>query len=401
MKILIISQYYYPENFIINDVADSLKKRGNHIEVLTALPNYPRGRFFKGFNFFSKGTEIIKGVKINRSRIFPRLKGGKVSLSINYLSFVFFGLFKLLFLKGKFDKIFVFAPSPITVGIIGVLAAKKFKAKSYLWVQDLWPASVIEGGNIKNRFIINIIDFITKKIYKHSDYILVQSENFIQYIVDQGVDKRKITYLPNYAEEFYHRVKEDKTISNIFRGSFSITFAGNIGKSQNLEILVDAAHILKRKREQVKFVIIGTGRNKSKLLQKVKEFNIEDYFLFLGRKEAVTMPKYFKSSDVMLITLKKSKIFSYTIPSKLQAYMACEKPILGSIDGITQRIINESKSGFVSNAEEVNQLVENIIKLKYLDKYELEQLGKNSHIYYNNNFSKELVINKLIKIMSL
>ena len=156
-----------------------------------------------------------------------------------------------------------------------------------------------------------------------------------------------------------------------------------------------------RKREKVKFVILGTGRNKSKLLQKVKAFNVEDYFLFLGRQEAISMPKYFKSSDVMLITLKKSKIFSYTIPSKLQAYMACEKPILGSIDGITQRIINESKSGFVSNAEEVNQLVENIIKLKYLDKDKLKQLGKNSHIYYNNNFSKELFINKLIKIMSL
>ena len=401
MKILIISQYYYPENFIINDVAHSLKKRGNHIEVLTALPNYPGGRFFNGYNFFSKGTETIKGIKINRSRIFPRLNAGKVSLSINYLSFVFFGIFKLLFLRGKFDKIFVFAPSPITVGIIGILAAKKFKAKSYLWVQDLWPESVIEAGNIKNRFVLDIIDFITKKIYKHSDYILVQSENFIKYIIDQGVDKRKITYIPNYAEEFYHRVEEDKTISKIFRDIFSITFAGNIGESQNLEILVESANILKLKGEQVKFVILGTGRKKNELLQKVREFNVEDYFLFLGRKEALTMPKYFKSSDVMLITLKKSKIFSYTIPSKLQAYMACEKPILGSIDGITQKIITESKSGFASKAGDVNQLVDNIIKLKYLDKYELEKLGKNSHVYYKNNFSKEIVVDKLITMMSL
>jgi glycosyltransferase involved in cell wall biosynthesis len=317
------------------------------------------------------------------------------------LSFVFFGIFKLLFLRGKFDKIFVFAPSPITVGIIGILAAKKFKAKSYLWVQDLWPESVIEAGNIKNRFVLDIIDFITKKIYKHSDYILVQSENFIKYIIDQGVDKRKITYIPNYAEEFYHRVEEDKTISKIFRDIFSITFAGNIGESQNLEILVESANILKLKGEQVKFVILGTGRKKNELLQKVREFNVEDYFLFLGRKEALTMPKYFKSSDVMLITLKKSKIFSYTIPSKLQAYMACEKPILGSIDGITQKIITESKSGFASKAGDVNQLVDNIIKLKYLDKYELEKLGKNSHVYYKNNFSKEIVVDKLITMMSL
>ena len=386
MKILIISQYYYPENFIINNVADSLKNKGNYIEVLTGLPNYPGGRFYNGYNFFSKGNEIIKGIKTNRSRIFPRLNAGKVSLSINYLSFVFFGIFKLSFLRGNFDKIFVFAPSPITVGIIGIFAAKKFNAKSYLWVQDLWPASVNVGGNIKNRFMLNFLGFMTKKIYKYSDHILVQSEYFIQYIVDQGVDKRKITYVPNYAEEFYCKVEEDKNISKIFRDTFSITFAGNIGESQNLEILVEAAKSLKLKGEQVKFVILGTGRKKSELLQKVKNFDIEDYFLFLGRKEAFTMPKYFASSDVMLITLKKSNIFGYTIPSKLQAYMACEKPILGSIDGITKNIINQSKSGFASNAEDINELVKNLLKLKYLDKSELEKLGRNSYLYYKTNF---------------
>ena len=400
MKILIVSQYYYPENFIINDVVDSLKNRGNHLEVLTALPNYPDGRFFKGYNFFYGADETVKGIKINRSRIFPRLNAGKVSLSINYLSFVFFGIFKLLFLKGKFDKIFVFAPSPITVGILGIIAARKFNAKCYLWVQDLWPESVNAAGNIKNKFLLSCIAFITKKIYLNSDHILVQSEDFINYIINQGVDKKKISYLPNYAEDFYGRVEEDKNISKIFKDIFSITFAGNIGESQNLHILIESSKILKSKGENVKFVILGTGRKKRELLHMVKEFNLEDYFIFLGRKEAVTMPKYFKSSNVMLITLKKSKIFSYTIPSKLQAYMACEKPILGSIDGITQKIIIESKSGFASNAGDVNKLVENIIKLKNLDKSDLKELGKNSLLYYRNNFSKEIVVNKLIKILS-
>ena len=396
MKILIISQYYYPENFIINDFVKSLKIKGNYVEVLTGIPNYPDGRFYKGYNLLNKNKEVIDNTIIHRSRLFPRLNANKFSISLNYLSFVIFGILKLLFIRGDFDKIFVFAPSPITVGIVGAFAAKKFKAKAFIWVQDLWPESVKVAGNVNNKFILETFNKLTKKIYKYYNLIFVQSEGFVSYIVNQNIDSRKIKYLPNFANDFY-LTKKNKIIKY---HKFSVTFAGNIGKSQNLEILVEAAKILKKRSEEIIFIIIGSGRNLNSLVKKIKQNDVMEYFNFLGRKEPELMPSYFSSSDVMLISLKKSSIFSLTIPSKLQSYMAYGVPILGSIDGISNKIINESNSGLASSAEDVKGLVSNIIKMKKLKNSELNKMAVNSKRYYEKHFSKEVVINRAIEFMN-
>lgn len=398
MKILIVTQYYNPENFIINDIAQNLKDKGHDIEILTAIPNYPNGTFFPGYNLFNKNKEIINDILIHRSRIIPRFSGNKLFLSLNYISFVFFGILKLIFIKGKFDKIFVFAPSPITVGIVGIFASKKFNAQSFLWVQDLWPESVAVGGNINNKYILNLLDFITKIIYRYTDYILVQSEGFIDYILNQGVKKDKIKYVPNYAVDVYSAKNYNNNNSDLFN-NFTITFAGNIGKSQNLEILIKAAIQLKLKSEQLKFLIIGSGRNKDHLLKKVKENKVSSYFIFLGRKRPELIPSYFNMSSALFISLKKSTIFSLTIPSKLQSYMAFGKPIIGSIDGITNDIISNSNSGLVSGSHDVEGLVNNIIKMKGLSANELDKLGKNASKYYLNNFSKKVVMDKLLNIL--
>ena len=400
MKILVVTQYYYPESFIINDLVKSMVKKDIYVEVLTAIPNYPDGTFFKGYNFFNKKKEYINNITIHRARIFPRLKGNKLQLSLNYLSFVFFATLRLISIKGNFDKVLIYAPSPITVGLVGIFAAKKFKAKSYIWVQDLWPESVKDAGNIENTIILKLLNVLTKSIYSYIDLIFIQSQGFRDYIINQGVSDEKIRYVPNYAEELYKKVNESYQIKKKFNNFFSVTFAGNIGEAQNLDILVESAKILKSKSINVKFVIIGSGRKKDSLCEKVKNNKLDQYFVFLGRKSPSEMPKFFSSSEVLLITLKKSKIFSLTIPSKLQSYMACSKPILGSVDGITNRIIKESKSGFVSNSEDVNGLVANIIKFESLSKEVLKKMGENSKSYYNQNFSKKTVVSRIIKLMS-
>ena len=401
MKILIVSQYYYPENFIINDLAKSLKKSGSYVEVLTALPNYPSGYFFKGYSFFSKKTEWIDEIKINRSRIFPRLSGKKLFLALNYLSFILFASLRLTFMGGNFDKVFIYAPSPITVGIVGILSARKYKAKSYLWVQDLWPESVKDAGNVQSKTLLGLLNTLTKLIYKYSNYILIQSESFRDYIIDQGIENEKIKYLPNYAEDIYENFPQESDKNKNIDKTFSITYAGNIGEAQNLEILIQSAIILKSKEVKVKFVIIGTGRKKQSLNSQVIRNNLQDYFEFLGRKKPSEMPKYLSSSSVLLISLKKSKIFSLTIPSKLQAYMASSKPILGSIDGITNDIIKKSNSGYVSDSEDVEGLVKNIIKFISLDMRQLKNLSNNSRNYYDNNFSKNIITKRILELLSL
>lgn len=191
MRILVISQYFFPENFRINDLVFSLSQRGHYVEVLTGKPNYPKGEYFEGYNWKNKSLEKINGLIVNRSNLILRKKGGGIRLFFNYLSFVFFGSLKLLSLKGKFDKILIYAPSPITVGILGIIAAKKYNCKSFLWVHDLWPESVQIAGGVNNKTILGMINFMTKLIYKFSDFVLVQSPKFKLYIKNQGVDEKK------------------------------------------------------------------------------------------------------------------------------------------------------------------------------------------------------------------
>ena len=196
MKILIISQYFFPENLRINDLVFSLKERGHHVEVLTGKPNYPKGEYFNGYSWNGPTEELIKEVKIHRANLILRKKGGGIRLFLNYISFVFFGISKLLRIKGNFDKIFIYAPSPITVGFIGIIAAKKFKCKSYLWVHDLWPESVRIAGGISNMLTLGLINRMTKIIYKFTDVILVQSPEFITYIKKQSIEDNKLIYYP-------------------------------------------------------------------------------------------------------------------------------------------------------------------------------------------------------------
>ena len=194
MRSLFITQYFYPENFRINDLVFSLKKRGHDIEVLTGKPNYPKGGYFKGYSWKGPRDEEIEGIKVHRANLILRKKGGGLRLFLNYFSFVFFGLFKILKLKGDFEKVFIYAPSPITVGILGIIAAKKFKCKSYLWVHDLWPESVRVAGGIKSGIILGLVNQMTKLIYRLTDLLLVQSPEFKNYILNQGVEESKIIY---------------------------------------------------------------------------------------------------------------------------------------------------------------------------------------------------------------
>ena len=397
MKILVISQYFYPENFRINDLVFSLKKRGHEIEVLTGKPNYPKGDYFKGYSWKGPKDEEIKGVKVHRANLILRKKGGSLRLFLNYFSFVFFAFFKILKLKGDFEKIFIYAPSPITVGILGIVAAKKFKCKSYLWVHDLWPESVRVAGGIKSSIVLGLVNQMTKLIYRFNDQLLVQSPEFKNYILNQGVKESKIIYYPYYAEDFYNVIEKDKSYLSQFPRGFNLLFAGNIGVAQSFDTIVNAFE--KLKEYDINLVVLGDGRDKSRIQKQINEKGLTKIFHFLGSFPPEQMPHYFTCADGLLITLKKADIFSYTIPGKLQSYLACGKPIIGALDGIGNKIISESNSGFACEAENHELLAKNIIKLYKLSKAEKEKLSKNALIYFEKNFNKQYLLERLEEIL--
>ena len=401
MKILIISQYFWPENFRINDLALGLQERGHEIHVLTGKPNYPNGIFYNGYSFFKKRTEEWNGIKIYRSKLVPRGNGSGIKLMINYISFAFFASIKVLFHSQKYDLIFVYEPSPITVGIPAVLFSKKTKTPIYFWVQDLWPESVFIAGNIKSKLILKSLNQLAKWIYKNSKSILIQSEGFREYILNQGVDDNKITYFPNSTESLYKKIiPSEKIQQRMPNVPFSLLFAGNIGESQDFENIMEAARILKEKTHDIHFVLLGDGRKKEYVVKKIKEYNLKDNFHLLGAHPLETMPHFFSCSDALLVSLKQSKIFSLTIPGKIQSYLACGKPIIGAIDGSGANIIIESKSGLVAPAGNSLILANKIHELYSMTIKEREIMGNNAHKYFKENFERDRLISKLIKLFN-
>ena len=401
MKILVVSQYFYPENFRINDLCYGLNEMGHEVEVLTGKPNYPKGSFYKGYSWYTKQTEVINGIKVYRSNLIPRGNSGGFRLFLNYFSFVFFASIKLFFIKQKFDKIFVYAPSPITVGFIGIIASFIFRAKPFLWVHDLWPESLKDAGGITNKIALGLVNLMTKLIYHFYDIILVQSPRFREYLIEQGVSKNKILYYPYYAESFYKVVKPKLKLKSIFSNGLNILFAGNIGVAQSFDTIISAANIVRKKKKNINFIIIGEGRDKQRVIKKISKLSLENNFKFLGSFPPEKMSEYFACADALLVSLKKSKIFRLTIPGKLQSYLASGKPIIGSVDGVSSDIILESKSGYVSPSENSKMLSTSIIKFSNLTKKEKLKMGENARKYFEKEFERNKLLLKLIDIFKV
>jgi len=398
MKILVISQYFWPENFKINDLCLGLREKGHDVEVLTGIPNYPTGRFAEGYDFFRNNDEVWNGIKIHRARLVAR-GSGALKLILNYLSFAFFASAKGRMLPKEFDCILVYEPSPITVGIPAVFIGRKQKIPILFWVQDLWPESLSAAGNIHNKTLLKTFDVITKWIYKNSTKVLVQSEGFRSYIQAQGVANEKIIFYPNSTENFYVPTAADPVLKSKLPDGFLITFAGNFGESQSLHTILHAALELKNQGfDEIKFVFLGDGRMKTTMVDFINNNGLEDTVHLLGAYPAEEMPKYFGCSDVLISSLKKDRIFSLTIPSKIQSYLASGKPILASMDGEGARIIEEAQAGLSSPAEDVKSLTSNIIELYKLSDIERRQMANNARCYFEQHFERNTLLDKLIEI---
>jgi colanic acid biosynthesis glycosyl transferase WcaI len=400
MRILVVTQYFWPEHFRINDLVLGLKERGNEVIVLTGKPNYPKGKFYEGYSFLNKSEEIWNEIKVYRAPLFPRGNGGGLRLILNYLSFAFFSIFTLLRVKERPDVIFVYEPSPVTVGVPAVIAKWKFKVPIYFWVQDLWPDSIASAGNIRNPIILSILDRLTRWIYKNSTKVLIQSRGFKNRILAQGVNPSKIIYFPNWTENYYKPVLKNELYSQYFDGKINLIFAGNIGESQDFETLIEAVSIIHKVNPSVHWVIIGDGRLKNFVQQQVVVRGLEKVFKLIGSFAPEQMPGFFSHADALIVSLKKDPLFAITIPSKIQSYMACGKPIITALDGEGSTIVEEAKAGLISNAGNAEALAKVILDFVDLNQEQKEKMGLNSLKYYQEKFDRDMLINKLINIFN-
>ena len=388
MKILIVTQYFFPETFRVNTLCEELVKRGHDVLVLTGYPQYPHGKIYDGYGFNVPYEKEWKGARIERIKVMPRGKT-PLGLLLNCLTFVTEGKKWVKKCNEKFDAVYVFEVSPVTVGLPAVEYKKKFGAPIYFNVQDLWPENVEIVLGIKNKLIINIINKIVDKIYSASDKILCSSNSFVKNIRERGVPKEKITFWPQFCStpDFSDAVKPDSFSDNYF----NIVFTGNIGEAQGLDLLVDAA--AKLKNNGIRWYIIGEGRDKKRLEKYVKDNCLDNVVFFLGKMSERESNIHTYFADCAYLSFKKNKLFEMTLPAKLQSYMACGVPIIAAAGGESANIIKVANCGFVCQQDAdilADMIVNNVINSR-----ELTAMRKNSRTYFYDNFSVDKVVDQL------
>jgi len=398
MKVLLVTQYFYPENFKSNDIAFELAKRGHEVDALVSIPNYPEGKCYKGYGIFRKRREVVNGVHVYRAFQTPRGKGGW-RLPVNYLTYVISGCMDVLFYFAwkKYDCVICHETSPIFQAYPGLLVSKLRKIPFYMWVLDIWPDAMRSGGGMKNEKIIGWADRRVKNIYKSCTKILISSRRFTESILPKGDFANKVVYFPNWSEDMLEMPATYNTPE--LPNGFIIMIAGNLGKSQNLDAVAEAMVKL-HDIPEVKWVFIGDGSRKEWLDKFIDDNDLKDCAITLGRFPFEAMPAFYQKANAMLVTLRASfPHLGMVVPARLQSYMSAGRPVLAMIGPGGQDIIRESDCGYAVDAGDVDAFVQVVREKVLTDREGFEAKGENGRRYYENNYRKEDCINHLEEII--
>lgn len=396
LRILILSQYYWPEDFRINDLSRALVERGHSVEVLTGIPNYPAGQAFEGYGLFRRTREDYHGVTVRRVPLLTRGRAQGARLALNYLSFALSASVLGPVVAGRrFDAILVFEPSPITVGIPARVLRALSGAPLLFWVLDLWPESLEATGAVTSPRVLRGVERLVRWIYRGCDRILVSSAAFRQAVARVAGTDERVRYFPQSAEGFYRPMapEESEGVPSLPEG-FRVMVAGNIGAAQDFPTVLAAAELL-RDRKDVHWVIVGDGRMREWVESQVRERGLQDTVHLLGRHPAERMPHFFAHADVLLASLARQPIFAHTLPAKVQSYLACAKPIVALMDGEGARVVEEAGAGIGCPAEDARALADAVLALGALTPAQRSEMGARGREYFLRHFEREGLVDRL------
>jgi glycosyltransferase involved in cell wall biosynthesis len=398
MRVLLVTQYYWPENFLINHLVPLLLARGVEVTVLTGKPNYPDGLMFPGYRAMGTQAEHHEGVEILRIPTFPRGRNSHTRLALNYFAFILAGtlLGRAAVGNRPYDLVFVYAPSPLLQALPAIRLAHRKKVPLIVWVQDLWPESLLATNAVKNQWILSLVGRCVRYIYRSSDRILVQSRAFVVSVANLVTNSEKIYYYPNlYPTDTEQPASQPALdLARRLRAQFSVVFAGNLGTAQSLETIIETARKLKNHPE-ISIVLVGSGSMDEWLQQQCAEYQLNNLVL-AGRFDASDMDTIFQSASALLVSLRPSPTFSMTVPSKLQAYLAAGRPIIAALDGEGERIVHEAEAGFCSEAGNADALVENILRMAATSEANRLLMGGNGRRYFDKNFAPDALADELV-----
>lgn len=399
MKILFLSQYFHPEQFLNNTIARALAAAGHDVTVLTGVPNYPGGRMFEGYSNRKRTREVWQGITIRRVLTVPRGQA-RAQLLLNYLVYPAAAAWRIVRLGRRAcgNVSFVSMPSPLLQALAGIFAKRLWGVPTVYWVQDIWPESAIVTLKIRNRLVIAALEALCGWIYRQADVILVQSDGFHRAIARFGVPAERLKTLPNCAPELFERPLQGEVPGHIRalvpQGRRILMFAGNIGDSQDFPTIVAAAERLDPANDLL-IVVVGSGRAEGRARALVKERGLEDRILFLGRFPESDMPAFFACADGLLVSLRDEPIFALTIPSKVQAYLACSRPVLAALSGEGAAVIKRAGAGLVVPPSDPEALAEAMDRFARLSVEELSEMGAAGRRHYQAHFSLAAVTDRL------
>ncbi len=402
LRILIFTQYFWPENFQINHLARGLRERGHEVTVLTGKPNYPGGRIFDGYTVLGRAEERWQDCRILRVPLVPRGRGGRLRLAVNYLSFILSGsLIGPRRLKGeRFDVVLVYAPSPLIKTLAAIRISRLFGMPLLLWVQDLWPESVAAAGGIRSPLIMGALERTVRWMYARCDRVLVQSRAFIPEVERHGVPRCRIVYFPQSIGAMFRPLPRQEAVDEggLLPDGFRVMFAGNIGAAQDFDTVLAAAERL-RGHPDIHWVIIGDGRRRAWVQEEVERRGLTGCVHLPGRFPEEAMPRFFAHADALLVTLERKRIFALTIPTKVQAYLASGKPIAACLDGEGARVIAEANAGFCAPAGDPDALAESVLELYRLPEAERQAMGRRARAYSEAEFDRDRLTDQLVDVM--
>jgi len=407
-RVLVVCQHFYPENFRINDICTSLIGNEIDVDVMCGIPNYPKGRFFEGYSYFSPRRETYNGVNVMRAGEIPQLKGGgKLFVALNYLWFPLASLFHVpkLMCKKKYDCVFLYATSPVFMAFPGLVYAKLRNTRTVLYVLDYWPDSLYSVIPIKNRFLRAIFRRVSFWHYRHADTIITVSNGMLKKMREEaGIPEDKSYFLPQSCEKLYETTTYDEELHERFGGKFNIIFAGNIGPAQSLETLVEAAVKLEKTGESLpdyRFILIGDGMSRKTLNELVTGKQMNHRFIFEGYVSPEQVLKYYELADVLYVSLSSDELFKIMLPSKIQSYMAAGKPILASLSGEGRDTILQAECGLACESGDANALADTIVQILSMPRTMLSRFGENGKKYYEQNYKHEIFMDRIMDYLSM
>lgn len=398
MRVLIVSQYFWPEDFRINEVVRSLVEKGVEVDVLTGQPNYPEGAIFNGYRAWGCQVESWAGATVYRVPLFPGGARGAWRLALNYLSFIVTGLMfgPWLLRKRQYDVVFVYGLSPILLAIPAIFLAWIKRRKLIVWVQDLWPESLSATGYVRNSRVLRAVEWVVRWIYRHTDLLLVQSRAFEAPVAVLAPGK-PIAYYPNSVDAtFAEPPSPDIALPEVpaLDEGFAVVFAGNVGAGQAVEVMVEAAELLKDV-PQIRFVVFGQGSRWDWMREQVQSRGLTNLHL-PGRFPVNTMPGLMQKAGALLVTLADEPIFAMTVPNKVQAYMAAGRPILACLNGEGARLVAEAQAGLSVPAQDAKALAAAVLQLYHMSAEERARLGANGRRYFKANFDHGKLVDELM-----